>query len=142
MKTNFNNLEDINKKTPFKVPENYFLKFNEEIMNKLPEKEIYIPRTVTMWDKVKPWVYMAAMFAAFYVTLQFLTKDNTLNDVTNSNKIAETQQQTAIKTPATDKYWSNVYITEDEFYQYLEDQITEEGYYEYIYEQMDPSIDM
>lgn len=142
MKTNFNNLEDINKTNPFKVPEYYFLKLNEEIMNKLPEKEIHIPRPVTMWDKAKPWVYMAAMFAGLYITIQFLTKDNSFNVNTNSNQIANTQQQTAIKTPATEQYWSNVYVTEDEFYQYLEDQITEDRYYEYIYEQMDPSIEM
>ena len=39
MKVNFNKLQDIDKnKTPFKVPDNYFENFNEEIMNLLPEK--------------------------------------------------------------------------------------------------------
>jgi hypothetical protein len=42
MKTKFNKLEEIDKSNnPFKVPDNYFAQFNEEIMNRLPEKELY-----------------------------------------------------------------------------------------------------
>ncbi|NLX67735.1 MAG: hypothetical protein GXZ19_13405, partial [Bacteroidales bacterium] len=63
MDTKINKLKAIDKTTnPFKVPDNYFAQFNEEIMNRLPEKEIVVPEPVSIWDKVKPWVYLAAMF--------------------------------------------------------------------------------
>ncbi len=72
METKFNKLKEIDKtKTPFKVPENYFAQFNEEIINRLPEREIIKPQVITMWDRVKPWVYMAAMFVGMYVVINF-----------------------------------------------------------------------
>ena len=75
MKSHFNKLEEIDRKrNPFKVPDNYFARLNEEIMNHLPEKGIVPPQTVSLWEKVKPWVYMAAMFAGLYITIQFLTR--------------------------------------------------------------------
>jgi hypothetical protein len=39
MKTNSKKLEEIRKENPFRVPENYFEHFNQEIMNRLPEKD-------------------------------------------------------------------------------------------------------
>lgn len=49
----------------FTVPENYFEKFNAEIMQKLPEKEFkpeVYNTNISLWTKVKPFLYMAAMF--------------------------------------------------------------------------------
>ncbi len=131
MKTKINKLEEIEKRNPFTVPENYFANFNQEIMNRLPEKEIVIPKKVTMWDKAKPWVYMAAMFMGIFFTIQFLTK--------NINNQQPTAQQNAVSIQSsqfTDDYWSTVQISEEEFYQYLEDQLMEEGYYDYMYKQL------
>ena len=50
------------KKQAFKVPEGYFENFAEDLMRKLPEKEIKAPEKISTWTRVKPWVYMAAMF--------------------------------------------------------------------------------
>lgn len=51
-------------KNPFMVPEGYFDNFSKELMNKLPEKEqTSTPQeTITTWQRIKPWIYMAAMF--------------------------------------------------------------------------------
>ena len=48
----------------FHVPEGYFENLTSEIMNRLPEKErlAFEKKESTMWERVKPWVYMAAMF--------------------------------------------------------------------------------
>src|SRR5690554_7683831 len=121
METKFNKLKEIDKGNPFTVPENYFAQFNEEIMNRLPEKEYVPPRQVSLWDKVKPWVYMAAMFVGLYVTINFLTKQN---------ETVGTSENVAIET----NYWSTVHITEEEFYKYLEDQLIEDGYFDYMYD--------
>ncbi|MFA6912800.1 MAG: hypothetical protein WCQ61_06755, partial [Proteiniphilum sp.] len=68
MKAKISKLDEIDKaKNPFKVPENYFALLNEEIMSRLPEKEYVAPPPVTLWEKVKPWVYMAAMFIGIYI---------------------------------------------------------------------------
>ncbi len=131
MKTKFNKLQDIDKHNPFKVPENYFAHFNNEIMDCLPEKVFPKPEPVTLWQKVKPWVYLAAMFVGTYFIINFLTKD------ADPSLSSHQDTSTAISTdiPASN-YWSNVHITEEEFYQYLEDQLIDDGFYDYLYYQM------
>lgn len=110
-------LDDIGNKNPFTVPEDYFAKFNHEIMSKLPEKEVVAPKKNTMWAKTRPFMYLAAMlFGLIFIVKIFLDNNN--------------------KPQFYDDYWSNVQITEEEFYQYLEDQIIEEGYYDIMYEQV------
>ena len=42
METKINKLSEIEKRNPFTVPEDYFSRLNEHIMNFLPEKEIII----------------------------------------------------------------------------------------------------
>lgn len=131
METKFNKLKEISKENPFTVPENYFATFNEEIMHRLPEKE-FIPRApVPLWDRVKPWVYMAAMFVGLYFTINFLTRDT-------GDSLSARQEIPAevISESAAGSYWSTVHITEEEFYRYLEDQLVDDGYYEYIYHEL------
>jgi hypothetical protein len=133
METKINKLREIEKsKNPFKVPENYFAQFNEEIMNRLPEKEIVKPRTVPLWDKVKPWVYMAAMFIGLYITINFLSQQNGQSTMASGDTAI---QQTLTGSPQAENYWSTVQITEEEFYQYLEEQIIDDSYFDYMYNQ-------
>ena len=134
MKTKINKLKEIDQtKNPFKVPENYFAQFNEEIMNLLPEKEFVAARPVPLWDKVKPWVYMAAMFIGLYVTINFLTRDRDNERMTAGQ--SATEQTLTGTSQADDNYWSTVQVTEEEFYQYLEEQMVDDGYYDYMYNQ-------
>lgn len=134
MKTKINRLEEIDKtNNPFKVPENYFALFHEEIMNLLPEKEFVAPRRVTMWDRVKPWVYMAAMFIGLYVTIQFLIQDRDPDRMTTGQ--SATEQTLTGTSQAGDNYWSTVQVTEEEFYQYLEEQMVDDDYYDYMVDQ-------
>lgn len=56
-------LKLVGKENPFKVPEDYFDDFTTQLMDKLPENSETIEnRPVTKWVKMKPYVYMAAMF--------------------------------------------------------------------------------
>lgn len=124
METKKQTLADIDKKNPFKVPENYFVQFNESIMAKLPEKEIPQVRKVTLWEKSKPWVYMAAMFLGLFFTVRLLT--------INTDTTSSLDNPTAISISEHD-YWSDVEISEDEFFDYVEDQFVDENYYNLVY---------
>lgn len=137
MKTNFNSLEEIDKTNPFKVPENYFAQLNEEIMNRLPEKKLPEPKNIPLWDKVKPWVYMAAMFVGLFFTIEFLTRND---ERAKAIRTVSSQQESINR--QNQKYWSNLQVTEEEFYQYLEDQVTEDGFYDYVYDTMYSNQDM
>lgn len=133
METKINKLKEIDKtKNPFKVPDNYFAQFNEEIMSRLPEKVYVAPRPVPLWDKVKPWVYLAAMFVGIYFTVNFLTRDGDKAQITTEQSVTGTRSDTF---QPVDNYWSTVHITEEEFYQFLEDQMVDDGYYDYMYNQ-------
>lgn len=76
------NLDDIKKQygnaQPFKVPENYFEKFNAGIMDSLPEKETNKVEKVpvySIWSRVKPVIYIAAMLATAFLSIDLLTND-------------------------------------------------------------------
>lgn len=133
MKTKFNKLKEIDKSNnPFKVPKNYFTQFNEDIINRLPEKEFYAPKQVPLWDKVKPWIYLAAMFVGMYFTINFILKRSE-NSVTIPQTIVSEQLSTV--KPGNENYWSTVNMSEEEFYQFLEEQLVDEVYFDYMYNQ-------
>lgn len=128
-----NKLSEIKKKNPFTVPEGYFDRINEEIMNRLPEKEARQPATVSMWEKAKPWVYMAAMFMGLFFSIQLLTKNAKNQGGITRNGTANTTEESA---QIPDTYWSTVRVSEEEFYQYIEEQLVRDGYYDYMYNQV------
>ena len=71
-------ISKVGTKNPFKVPDGYFTDFTQELMNKLPEKEIlYANQEVTLWQRVKPWIYMTAMFCGIMLSVRiFVDKPN------------------------------------------------------------------
>ena len=62
------------KECPFKVPEGYFEHFHEQLMESLPESTpAPAPAAkVTLMERIKPWLYMAAMFAGIVFMVQGL----------------------------------------------------------------------
>lgn len=58
-----NLLKKIGTENPFRVPEGYFERFASDVMDRLPEKEkVEVARKPTAWEKIRPLLYMAAMF--------------------------------------------------------------------------------
>lgn len=62
------------------VPDGYFADFTRRMAASLPERpELEAPLTAvsaaqrTLWQKVRPYVYMAAMFAGIWMMLQLFT---------------------------------------------------------------------
>lgn len=65
----------IGKRTPFKVPDGYFEQFNERIMAGLPVVDGRVSKRVHvgLWQRVQPWIYLAACFAAVTWSVNFWT---------------------------------------------------------------------
>lgn len=64
-------LRKVGTKNPFTVPEGYFENFTQDLMSKLPEKEPFMPVSEpTLWQRVKPWVYMTAMFCGIMLSVR------------------------------------------------------------------------
>ncbi len=126
METKKQTLADIGNKVPFKVPENYFSQLTETIMANLPEKEAPVVRNVTMWEKSKTWLYMAAMFLGLFFTIKVLT---------TSTQTRPTENNTASNSISQQDYWSDVQISEEEFFEYIETQFVDENYYDLVQNQ-------
>lgn len=73
MKEETNILNKIGKEPGFKVPQGYFDNFKKEMMSKLPEKEIKAEPKTTTWLRLRPFVYMAAMFAGVWLMMQIFS---------------------------------------------------------------------
>ena len=78
-------LKKYGKDPGFKVPENYFDDFNKRMAEMLPDVEI-TPFDIkpTMWQRVKPLVYLAAMFAGVWCMMQVFTH---FTDTSNMNSV-------------------------------------------------------
>ena len=62
------------KENPFKVPEGYFEHFHEQLMSNLPETAPAAApaERITFMTRIKPWLYMAAMFISTVFVIQGL----------------------------------------------------------------------
>ena len=66
-------LEQLGKDPGFKVPENFFNDFNAKLIDSLPEVKITEEEKPTMWVKVRPFIYMAAMFAGVWLMMNIFS---------------------------------------------------------------------
>lgn len=102
----------------FKVPEGYFDNLTNEIMNKLPEKEILTSteEEVSTWRKIRPWLYMAAMFIAILLPIRFIVNST-------SNGKAELTASNKESVPVSDEYidaiMDHTMMDDYALYQYL-----------------------
>lgn len=101
-------LNDIEKKNPFSVPENYFQNFNSEIMDKLPEKEVQQKKIVPLWRSITKWTAAAAVVTGIaFIGVNFL----------DSRKSDDTITANATSTPE-----DSTNNMESDYYQFLEDE--------------------
>lgn len=64
-------LRNVGTKNCFRVPDRYFEDFSKDLMNNLPEKETsYAAEETTLWQRVKPWLYMTAMFCGIMLSVK------------------------------------------------------------------------
>lgn len=63
------------KKIPFTTPEGYFEQFTEKLMEQLPQKEETETPEIGMWERIKPWVYMVAMFCGLMFSIRIIMGD-------------------------------------------------------------------
>lgn len=70
-------LKKLGKENSFKVPDGYFENLTSEVMNKLPEKEkvAFKEEPVSTWTRLKPLLYMAAMFVGAALIIRVASSD-------------------------------------------------------------------
>ncbi|WP_185153839.1 hypothetical protein [Dysgonomonas sp. 520] len=116
-------LDEMNKKNPFNVPENYFEKFNAEIMSRLPDENNTEKRNVTpLWKKILPISAVAAAFVGVLVTVGFFNNKTIQKD----KGFAESESSANETMMATTSSASEA----DDFYLFLQDEARNTSYYE------------
>lgn len=112
-------LNNIEKNSPFKVPENYFQNFNEEIMNNLPEKKKQ-KKIVPLWRSVGKWVAAAAVVTGIAIlgTNYMENHSPDINNLAKENYVSGDD---------------NLASFENDYYQFLEDDATQLVYKDAIY---------
>ena len=74
----------------FKVPENYFADFNQRMTEMLPDVEITpVDAKPTMWQRVRPLIYLAAMFAGVWCMMQIFTHFTDTSSMNSVGAVAE-----------------------------------------------------
>jgi len=71
-------LKKLGKENSFKVPDGYFENLTSEVMNKLPEKEkiVFKEEPVSTWTRLKPLLYLAAMFVGAALIIRVASTDH------------------------------------------------------------------
>lgn len=105
------------------VPEGYFDDFARRMMDRIPQEVMpaAAPRR-TLWMKVRPYVYMAAMFAGIWLMMNIFSLLGTTNTTT----------------PTTDSFSSSLYseVINTNTTGYLDDYLSMSNYdfYDDLYE--------
>ena len=102
----------------FTMPEDYFKNLVPTIMEKLPEMEIKETPPVRLWDKVKPWLYMAAMFCGLLFTVRLVVStDKTMS----SSSTFANEQYSEIPDEYIDPIIDQMMVDDYTLYMYLSD---------------------
>lgn len=114
-------LKKIGTENPFRVPEGYFEGFTSDLMSRLPEKEkTDVYREPTTWEKVRPWLYMAAMFIGAALIIRVASPGETVSNGQQQQQIAADESdiemeyiRTAIENTMMDDYSLYVYLNDE-----------------------------
>ena len=117
MDNKFPKLEETGRKSPFKVPENYFEQLNKQIIDQLDETTIEQPKTVNLWTRVKPWMYAAAMITGLALMFNLFSRE--------PNQDTQYAENTSVKVEQLSSLNEDDY---DEVYEYFEAQAIQLSY--------------
>jgi len=125
MKQKIIRLEDMKDRNPFRVPEGYFDNLTAEILSKLPEQKVVEARTISLYDRIKPWLYMAAAFAGIIVMFGIVNK----HDLFNNGEMASKSSSVIIVNETIDD--------DDEYMEFIEDMYSDKYASVYFNEYID-----
>lgn len=116
-----NILRKVGTKNPFRVPDRYFEDFTQELMSKLPEKEPMpaMPEP-TLWQRVKPWIYMTAMFCGIMLSVRIFVGEPKTEEFpsisqTEMEELPDEDWKIIINRIMMDDYTLYQYLTDAEF---------------------------
>lgn len=127
MKEDSNILKTIARNDGLKAPEGYFGDFAARMAAALPERPELAAMGVaapprTLWGRVRPYVYMAAMFAGVWCMLKMFTT------VAGTGKLGPMESNPVIAAAFADDDFMNAYVLDDVSDLDIMDQMMEDGF--------------
>ncbi|MEN9919281.1 MAG: hypothetical protein RL662_1717 [Bacteroidota bacterium] len=108
-------LNNIDRKNPFIVPQNYFENINDQILHNLPSEELEVTKKVSLFRPIAKWASIAAVISGLlFLGVDYFQDDTRVNfgvALSSANEIGK--ESVAI---------------EDEYYLFLEDQAARIAY--------------
>ncbi|WP_303011890.1 hypothetical protein [uncultured Bacteroides sp.] len=115
-------LKKLGKENSFKVPEGYFENFTSEVMKKLPEKEkvSFEEERVSTWTRLKPLLYLAAMFVGAALIIRVASSDHkpvpadevAVKDAADTEIVSDELLDIALDRAMMDDYSLYVYLSD------------------------------
>lgn len=120
MKEEDNILKRVGKENVFRVPDGYFENLASEVMSQLPEKEtpVFVKREPTRWERIKPWLYMAAMFVGAALIIRVASVDRVPSadrmamDDTDTETVSDEYISAVLENSMLEDYSLYVYLTD------------------------------
>jgi hypothetical protein len=118
------NLDELKSQNPFKVPEGYMKSLRVQIMSRIPEHGetgVNNAKVIPIFDRIRPLLYLAAVFAGLIVLMQVLLYNPT-NAVTNGEEQPVTDNAVYNTMPKeSNNSFDEQTIEEEEFLEYMKD---------------------
>ncbi|MDR1455176.1 MAG: hypothetical protein LBJ01_05960 [Tannerella sp.] len=70
METKQTKLDELKGRNPFQVPDGYLKGLTGRIMSQLPEKPREEPKPISLYGRIRPWLYLAAVFVGLIVSFR------------------------------------------------------------------------
>jgi hypothetical protein len=74
METKQTKLDELKGRNPFQVPDSYLKGLTGQIMSLLPEKPREETNAIPLYERIRPWIYLAAVFVGLMILFKALNR--------------------------------------------------------------------
>ena len=119
-----NTLDRLKGKQPFRVPDGYMEGLTNRIMESLPEPPVMEAESVSLVERIRPWLYLAAVFAGMGLFFKAIigvdsVREDTLSDTLLVRSEVPSASLEAIESEAAQEEADYLEYIEERYANYL-----------------------
>ena len=119
-----NRLDRLKGKQPFRVPDGYMEGLTNRIMESLPEPPVMEAESVSLVERIRPWLYLAAVFAGMGLFFNAIigvdsAREDTLSDTLLVRSEVPSASLEAIESEAAQEEADYLEYIEERYANYL-----------------------
>ena len=119
-----NRLDRLKGKQPFRVPDGYMEGLTNRIMESLPEPPVMEAESVSLVERIRPWLYLAAVFAGMGLFFKAIigvdsAREDTLSDTLLVRSEVPSASLEAIESEAAQEEADYLEYIEERYANYL-----------------------